>query len=67
MNADQERRLGDLTVKIIELADAPDLAHEWLDLTPDEVQSRILEARQEAAFALWDLWREIQIKSDLAA
>ena len=37
----------------------------WVDVDPEESQT--LEALQDVAENLWDLWREMQVEKDLAA
>ncbi len=52
--------MGELVTDIVELADAL-----WVNVDPEESQT--LEALQNAAEALWALWREAQVENDLAA
>ena len=63
MRAQQERRVGELVVRVAELAD--DLPNR-MDAPPKE-ELQTFEALQDAADDLWTLWREVQIQSDLAA
>ncbi len=55
--------MGELVAYIAELADE---LPPWWD-PKAEVEPRTFEALQDAANALWTLWREVQIQSDLAA
>ena len=63
MRAQQERRIGELVAHIAELAD--DLPS-WTDALP-EAELQIFDALQDATDELWTLWREVQIRGDLAA
>ena len=72
MNVQQERRMGDLVERILQLTDQlPTL----LDAPPaedDEASSQFFEDLEtfegldDAATALWKLWREAQVEKDLA-
>ena len=55
--------MGELATDIAELAD--DLPS-WMD-DPPEADLQTFTALQDAAKALWALWREVQVEKDLAA
>jgi hypothetical protein len=63
MQSQQERLMGELATDIAELAD--DLPS-WMD-DPPEADLQTFTALQDAAEALWALWREVQVEKDLAA
>ncbi len=63
MCTQRERRIGELVVRIADLAnDLPS----WMD-DPPEADLQIFTALQYAAVDLWALWREAQVEKDRAA
>ena len=63
MNAQQERRIGELTEDILQLADRLP----WYGSGLPDNDLETIEELDSTAENLWNLWREVQVEKDLAA